>query len=300
MCHRGVFRGNLHSASLVRTLTVGFRPTVVKVVIRLFARISLVTLVLAMTSRDVAAQSAVCDTVRPGDTASEIARRLTGRAESRHQPWFRVIDRARMRVIPRARYDRMVAGWQVCIPAARFIPLVLVPSGGPSTPLRTGPQWIVAPQPIRGDPAPRHKALGLALLCFAPAIFGAAIGFGWESVERFVVKRRAVERELLDFGAVFISHFERPLLVDGAAARPIRVRLRSVARRRRLDILIAPAAGRRYPNLDDHRRNVEYDVDRIAHRLRHHPFVRGPLHAEGRWVVIPFQFGPGLKTGAVV
>ena len=43
----------------------------------------------------------------------------------------------------------------------------------------------------------------------------------------------------------------------------------------RLDILLAPGAGRRYPNLSDHRSNVEYDVQRVLTLLKDEPFVAG-------------------------
>jgi hypothetical protein len=55
---------------------------------------NLTTVLLAAASVDGRAQSAVCDTVRPGDTASMVARRLTGRADSHREPWFRVFDRS--------------------------------------------------------------------------------------------------------------------------------------------------------------------------------------------------------------
>jgi hypothetical protein len=137
-------------------------------------------------------------------------------------------------------------------------------------------------------------------MCLGPAAFGAAIGFGWQAVERVVTRRRALMRELQQFGDLFISDFERPLHVDGGAARPLRARLRWLPRDRWLEIRLAPAAGRRYPNLDDHRRNVEYDVERIARRLADYRFARLPLRVEGAWVVIPFQFNPGPRTGAPV
>ena len=56
---------------------------------RVYVRTFLTTVVLAAASLDAAAQSAVCETVRPGDTASTVARRLTGRADSYDEPWFR-------------------------------------------------------------------------------------------------------------------------------------------------------------------------------------------------------------------
>lgn len=113
------------------------------------------------------------------------------------------------------------------------------------------------------------------------------------------MKRHTLKLQMLVFGRAFLSDFERPLRVDGVADRPVHARIRFVPRQQRLDILLAPGSGRRYPNLADHKRNVEYDVHRIAHHLRNHHFVPSAPRAEGKWVVIPFQFQPGPKTGVV-
>ena len=70
----------------------------------------------------------------------------------------------------------------------------------------------------------------------------------------------------------------------------MRSRLRTGARRGRFDILLAPGKGRRYPNLSDHRQNVEYDVARVMQVLADDSFVSGPLYTHAEWVVVPFQF----------
>jgi hypothetical protein len=54
--------------------------------------------------------------------------------------------------------------------------------------------------------------------------------------------------------------------------------------------MLAPADGRSYPNLADHRKNVEYDVDRVLRLVNAQPVMSGPLYTRGSWVVIPFQF----------
>jgi hypothetical protein len=252
---------------------------------------------------DAAAQSFVCRTVKPGDTASAVARRLTGRADSRRQPWFRIVDRERLRIVPKPAYNRILTGWQVCLPVARLAPQIsgvrptdAIDRSDAATPLGTS-HVIAAPGPSSGAPESKDATLELVFVFAGPALFGAAIGLGWHRVERFLRNRRSLKREVHDFGNRFVRDFERPLVVDGVVPRPIRARVRWVWHHRRLDILLAPAAGRRYPNLDDHRRNVEYDVDRIAHVLRHHPFDRRPLRAEGPWVVVPFQLKPRPQTG---
>lgn len=287
---------------LVRTLTFSFRPNGGEAVIRVPVRIFLTSVVLAAASWDAAAQSAVCDTVRPGDTASTVARRLTGRADSRDEPWFRIFDRSRSQVIPTARYDSLLSGWQACVPAvraARSTPRM--PTRAESTPPRRLPQ---PPTKATASPPPEptsstRGAVALACLLLGPAAIGAATGWGWERVEGAVIKRRAIKHEMVTFSRAFVRDFEQPLLTGGAGP-PLHARMRCVPRKRRVDILLAPGTGRRYPNLTDHKRNLEYDVCRIANNLGRPAFVPCPPRAEGRWVVIPFYFRPGHKTGAVV
>jgi hypothetical protein len=286
---------------------------------RLVVTALLVAPMLAPTYAQARSQPVRCDTIQRGETVFAVARRVTGRPENLREAWFRILDGAR--VIPKAGYNRVQAGWQACIPIERGRPRAVVPTAAPlqarlttaSTRLPTvlsssGRSAPLPPlaggasvPPPRAEPAPAHDwPLTLALMCLGPAAFGAAIGFGWRSVERAVTRRRALTREVQQFADVFVSDFEKPLRIAGEVDRPLRTRLRWVPRHRRLEILLAPAAGRRYPNLDDHRRNLEYDVERIAHRLKSYPFDRRPLRAEGAWVVIPFQFNPGPKTGAPV
>jgi hypothetical protein len=271
-------------------------------VTRVYVRTFLTTVVLAAASLDAAAQSAVCETVRPDDTASTVARRLTGRADSYDEPWFRIFDRSRSLVIPRARYDRLQSGWQVCVPAMRAARHAagIIPRAMP-TAARSLPRGSMsAKRSSVLEATSSRRALGLAFLLLGIVASGAAVVCGWQSVEQIVMKRKALEREMLAFGRAFLNDFEQPLLVAGVGDRPVHARMRCVPRERRIEILLAPGSGRRYPNLADHRRNVEYDVCRIAHHLRHHPFVPSPPRSEGQWVVIPFYFRPGPKTGAVV
>jgi hypothetical protein len=298
-----------------------------------FPRVLLITVALAVAPSDLAAQSLVCQTIRPGETASTVARRITGRADSLVQPWFRIVDRSR-RIIPKARYDRVRAGWHACVPTTRrrsgavvagragvprIVAVPQVPEGIRQLPvaLAQAPVAVAhapgavaqtrlaaAPpirrrQPLPAAPPSRDPTVNLVLLGLGAALFGGAIGFAWQGVEQFLRQREAIAYEMQKFGYVFVKDFERPLHIEGMTS-PIRARLRCSPGNRRLEILVAPIGGRRYPNLDDHRRNVEYDVERITQRLCHTAFVRRPLRAEGSWVVIPFHFELGPKTGAVV
>ena len=100
------------------------------------------------------------------------------------------------------------------------------------------------------------------------------------------------------FGEAFVREFERPLLRQGRTGSPaIQARLRADAKQRRLEVLIAPAAGRRYPNLSDHKRNVEYDVGRVLERLRVPSVLGRAPYAQGQWVVCPFEFADTQQAG---
>jgi hypothetical protein len=271
-------------------------------VTHLFARVLLVALATTSTCADAAAEALLCDTLKPGDTAAAAAERFTGRADSRHQRWFRIVDRANSRVIPKTGYDRVLAGWQVCIPEARLAPRVSsvrnpdTVARNDAVPIDASPA-IGAAEPADDSNASAENVRELALFFLGTAVFGAAMAFGWHGAERILTNRSSKKREIRDFGDSFVKNFERPLVIEGVVSHPIRARTRWVPFHQQLDILLAPAPGRRYPNLEDHRRNVEYDVARIAHRLRHHPFVRRPLRTEGHWIVVPFRLKPRRYTG---
>jgi len=253
---------------------------------------------------DAAAEAQLCDILKPGDTASSAAERMTGSADSRREGWFRIVDRSNARVIPKAGYDRVLAGWQVCIPETHLAPRVSRVRAVGTAGRNDGPAPVETAKPVdAAEPEADSREFDgngreLALFFLGTAAFGAAIAYGWHGAERLLTNRRSKKREIKDFGILFVKNFERPLVIDGVVSHPIRARTRWVPFHQQLDILLAPGPGRRYPNLEDHRRNVEYDVARIAHRLRHHPFVRRPLRTEGQWIVVPFRLKPRRYTGA--
>jgi hypothetical protein len=119
-------------------------------------------------------------------------------------------------------------------------------------------------------------------------VSGLLLAWSWKHID----ERRARVDVMKRFGNRFVSEFEGPLS-RGVASRPIKSRLRFAPVRRRVEILLAPANGHTYPNLVDHRRNVEYDIARVLRLLRHEPFIGGPPYAEGQWVVIPCRFESG-------
>jgi hypothetical protein len=99
-------------------------------------------------------------------------------------------------------------------------------------------------------------------------------------------------------GEEFVCAFAEPLIDSSSSSPPIHARLRFVRRKAQLEISIAPGAGRRYPNLVDHKRNVEYDVQRVMRLLGTHVVVSDRLRAAGKWVVVPIRLAGVKEAGA--
>jgi hypothetical protein len=212
-----------------------------------------------------------CYPVRRGDTAARIALRMTKDANNAYAPWFQILDPAAATFIPKSQYDRIHPGWQACIDHAQVF--------RPALPAAQRPEVVgrayVLPGPI-------------LRWWWAPVLF-LATGFGWVTTHNYLERRQAVSRALETFGTCFIREFERPLLQQPGGKSPLRSRLRLLPQRDWVEIWLAPNEGWHYPNLSDHRKNVEYDVERIVTLLGERRFVRGRLVTRGPWVVIPFR-----------
>jgi hypothetical protein len=222
-----------------------------------------------------------CYAIRRGDSAARLAQRFTGSARNLHQPWFQILNPATATFIPKTDYEIIQSGWQVCVSPER---------------LRSGssqaryaffpPRSPVLRQTDITQPRP---ATDLTVLWWATPLFAVASSLMLARVAMRKVYERRARIAIMDaFGIRFIREFDRPLFRRSAAAPAIRARLRFAPSRRTVEVLLAPADGRTYPNLVDHRRNVEYDVERVQRALRDESFSNGPLYAEGSWVVIPF------------
>jgi hypothetical protein len=229
------------------------------------------------TEGSTAAEVAVCNTIQQGDTAAMISWRMTGSAQQEYQPWFQIFD-AQSRVVPKSQYRGIRAGWRACIPWSR-----------------RGVAWNrEQPSTTANDVA----AGGGILQAFASNVAAGA----WWGVGLFVVmllafdgwqyarRRRVIVGIMQRFGERFVSEFERPLRMPGSEERPVESQLRLIPRRQRLEILLAPAGRRRYPNLSDHRSNVTYDAQRIVLLLKEERFAGGQLKGHGKWVVIACDF----------
>ena len=225
-----------------------------------------IALVIAGTAAESAAADPrlVCYPVMPGDTVTTISVRLTRDSRSWQGAGFQILDPAAARFVPKIAYRHIRPGLQACV----------------AQPLLAGADAV--------RPGWQMPWWPLILLCSTAA--AALFAIQW-SLERRKVTLAALQK----FGATFISEFERPLIDERGSRSVLRAELALSPDRRSGEVLLAPAEGRRYPNLEDHRTNVEYDVKRVVTLLNDRRFICGPLRARGSWVAIPFRLQPDLR-----
>jgi len=223
-----------------------------------------------------AAPQFTCFPVQRGDTAARIALRLTKDANNAYAPWFQILDPRGSAFIPKSQYTRIQPGWQACI-AQQVL--------SPAPPSVSQPAIVAAAQlpPLR-----------ILRWWWAPVLFFATV-LAWMAAQNYLERRQATSRVLERFGTSFIREFERPLLQQPCAESPLRSRLRILPQHNWMEVLLAPSKGWHYPNLSDHRTNVEYDVKRVVALLSEPRLVCGRLAARGPWVVIPFRLEGNLK-----
>jgi hypothetical protein len=253
-------------------------------------------------------QTPVCHPIRGGESATRVARRITGDGRNRYQPWFQIMDRS-SKFVPKSQYDRIRAGWRACIVKEVIDSSVRVTPASQRETLEAPDVLAGRPQPAAANTVrpiggigltPEWAAntlrpisgLNLMVVWLAAAVIVPL--FGWRLLDNYVSRRNTKAIVMKHFAYRFVSEFERPLIQE-PAGRPVRSRLRLSPARARIDILLAPGEGRRYPNLSDHKQNLEYDVVRILRVLSDDSFVRDPLYMQAGWVVVPFRFKVGRK-----
>ena len=248
-------------------------------------RLPTVMLLFLCTAPCAEAEQFVCRPIVRGDTASRLARQLTGDADAAYTSTFQIFDPARRIFVPKSHYRRLSTDWQVCV--ARD-PVVA------EAPVLTSAKLALASAPLALAPADRAQdgvifvaKMGAAVL-LALLIGVAAAGS---------VAPRPIPPVMRRAGEEFVCAFARPLMDSSSSSPPIQARLRFVRRKEQLEISIAPGAGRRYPNLVDHKRNVEYDVHRVMRLLGTHFVVSDRLRATGRWVVVPIRLADVKEAG---
>ena len=266
-----------------------------------------IVLTLAAGPSAAFAESFACYPVHRGDTASRLAKRITGHASNKYQPWFDIVDRSG-RSVPKSQYDRVRSGWRACVllKMVEDRPLkarpVLNDEASRQVERAGSPPRANAPPAIQDLFRPNLVSLQASLNVDPARIWlGAAIvapALGLLILGEYVRRRNAAGIFMSQFAYLFVREFERPLLPH-AAQPAIRARLHVSPYRRRMEICLAPGNGRRYPNLSDHRKNVEYDVDRVLSALADDSFVCGRLRMHEGWVVVPFRFSARLKQRGV-
>jgi hypothetical protein len=150
------------------------------------------------------------------------------------------------------------------------------------------------PQSVAFDAVRAIESLDLGMLWLGAAMIVPWVG--WRIFDGYFTRRKTASIVVRHFANRFVTEFERPLRCDEGES-PIRSRLRRGARLGRFDILLAPGKGRRYPNLSDHKKNVDYDLARVLHALADESFVCGRPYTRAGWVVVPFQFFPRRRRG---
>ena len=260
---------------------------------------TLVLLLLCAVPSSVHAEQFVCSPIARNDTVSSLARRLTGKAAAAYSDAFQIRDPARRMFVPKSQYQRLRTHWQACVlvrpresvaatPIAPETTAVL-PEGPMATPIpmavsSVSPALTVAESSSSDGVA--GPALGAALLLL---LTGVAVT-GW-------LAPRSMPAPMQKAGEAFIAAFARPLIDPASGTPPIETRLRFDRSTQELEIFIAPGPGRRYPNLADHKKNVEYDVNRVIRVLGNQVVLNDSLRAHGRWVVVPIRLAPPNSTG---
>jgi hypothetical protein len=205
--------------------------------------------------------------------------------------------------VPKSHYLRLSADWQACVatgpvtttPLAYAPVVTLVASPiAPEAPAIASPSWALAP----GRLAPAHAGWTQPDVLSSATIGGAVLFVLLLGAAATSFAPRPIPPHIRRAGECFATAFARPLVDPSSNAPPIQTRLRFVRRTQQLEISIAPGPGRRYPNLADHKRNVEYDVSRILRVLGNHYVLTNRPRAAGKWVVVTIRPADSKQTGA--
>lgn len=245
--------------------------------LRRYRRLSgAVFLVLCGAPVCAAAQDFVCWPIVSGDTASGLALRLTGAAATAYGEMFQIYDPTRRMFVPRSHYSRLSTSWQACVVRDLVKSNLLAPAPAAAPP--------AASLDDVGDAVKFGAAVSLMLLMIS-AVAGYAAG-------------RPMPPALRRAGEDFVRTFAAPLVDPTSPVPPIAARLRFIRRTKRLEVCLAPHGGRRYPNLSDHKKNVEYDVSRVIRTIGAHRVACDRLHAEGPWVIVSIRLTEPKQAGA--
>jgi hypothetical protein len=285
-------------------------------------RLPAVVLLLLCAAPPVAdAQQFVCRPIVRGDTPSRLARQLTGKPAAVYSLAFQIRDPVRQMFVPKSQYRRgLDPHWQACVAQGpvKSLPLAYAPdvalaasAVAPVEPDITSTPLPVEPAPLASTSSAEPAITSLMLPDPAPPggsqehfVFVATISSAAllmlliAAVVGGTLAARPIPPVMQRAGEEFVAAFARPLTDSSTGVPAIRARLRFIHRARQLEISIAPGVGRRYPNLVDHKSNVEYDVTRVMRILGPHFVVSDRLRAAGMWVVVRIRLADLKETGA--
>jgi len=269
---------------------------------------ALLIVLIEASPTDAVGQLFACYAMTRGESATHAARRVTGSGQNAYQQWFQIMDHL-SRFVPKSQYNRIGAGWRACVikPAIRSVSsnanqveereaaaVSAVPNGSEAAEGLPAPTRLarvktdVRPQPAASDRLRGPWGIDPTMLWLCAAM--VVPWFGWRIVGDYLARRETASIVVQCFVQRFVDEFERPLVRYDIGERAVRSRLRFGVRRGRFSILLAPAEGRVYPNLSDHKKNVEYDVDRVMRVIADHSFVSGAPYTRAGWIVVPFHF----------
>ena len=262
-------------------------------------RLSMVVfLVLCGAALRAEAPQFACWPIVRGDTASSLARRLTGTAANTYREVFQIRDPARQKFVPKSQYSRLSTTWRACVARelvkSNVRASALAPAAAASAALPAAPSVISQATASAAPPAATQFDVGFAVT------FGAGVSLMLLMISAVssYAAGRPMSPALQRAGQDFLRAFAAPLVDPTSAVPPIVGHLRFSRRKQRLEICIAPHGGRRYPNLADHKKNVVYDVHRVIGKMAAHRIVCDRLHAEGPWVVVSIRLAGPKEAGA--
>ena len=253
-------------------------------------------LVLCGAALRAEAQQFACWPIVRGDTASSLARRLTGTAANTYSEAFQIRDPARQKFVPKSQYARLSTNWRACVARelakSNLRAQALAPAAASAAPAAapSATSHAVSAAPA----AATQYDVGFAVT------FGAAVSLMLLMISAVssYAAGRPIPPALQRAGEDFLRTFATPLVDPTSAVPPVAGHLRFIRRKQRLEIRIAPHGGRRYPNLTDHKTNVVYDVHRVIGILGADRIVCDRLHAEGPWVVVSIRLAGPKEAGA--
>src|SRR4029453_127862 len=186
-------------------------------------------------------ESLVCQSIRRGESAPQVARRLTGDSRNAYQTWFQIRN-ASSRFVPKSQYNSIRAGWQACLlkpivqrASARVDDVVAsealdasqtrasVLSAALPTSAAVQPAVLVTRAADAPGQGPRSVAFEIMRAIggfdFTMVWLGAAMvvpWVGWRILDDHLVRKKTRTIVMQHFATRFVQEFERPLVWSDA------------------------------------------------------------------------------------